>query len=448
MLTKLKKLFTFITVDIWKITETEVKGKKSFLYHIIKTLYITIKRFGEDRIASMASALTYSTLLAIVPMLAILFAIARGFGFGNLLEAQLYNNFGGKNETTLTILHFVDAYLDQAKGGVFIGIGLVMLLWTVLGLINNIESTFNRIWQVKKSRSVYRKMTDYFSVFLLLPILIVVSSGVTLFINGFLSNMDGFAVLGSVSKFLILLIPYAITWLMFAALYSFMPNTRVKFSHALVAGILMGTVYQFFQYIYISGQIWVSKYNTIYGSFAALPLFLLWLQTSWTICLFGAQLTYTSQNILLYSFDKDTRNVSRKYRDFVALQIMSLILHRYCYKKDKAPYTSDELSREFRIPIRLVDRTLSDLLGAKLLSEISTDAKVAASAYIPSNDITNLTVAELIKIIHENGSAEEDFKIDINNKFNPQWEAISGLTDITLDSEPGRKLVKDLYTEE
>ncbi|MGL5262006.1 MAG: YihY/virulence factor BrkB family protein, partial [Bacteroides sp.] len=378
---RISDFLQFITVDIWRVTESEVTKRKFSLYNIIKTIYVTIQQFVSDRIATKASALTYSTLLAIVPMLAILFAIARGFGFDNLMESQLFRSFGGKNETTETILSFVDSYLEHAKGGIFIGIGLIMLLWTVLNLINNIEITFNQIWQVKKSRKMYRKITDYFSMFLLLPMLIVFSSGVTLFIGTALSGMDKYILLGSLSKFLIRMIPFVITWLMFTGLYVFMPNTKVHVRYALPAGILAGTVYQFFQYFYISGQIWVSKYNAIYGSFAALPLFLLWLQTSWTICLFGVQMTYTSQNIRLFSFDKDTRNVSRRYRDFISLLIMSLICKRF--EEQEEPYSADELSNLYKIPIRLVNRTLFELQEIGFIHEVLSDHKSEAITYQP-----------------------------------------------------------------
>ena len=190
----MKKKFTdiwkFLTYDIWRITEDEVTRTKFSLYNIIKTIYLCINRFTKDRMANKASALTYSTLLAIVPILAILFAVARGFGFNNLMEHQFRNGFGGNTETTEAILSFVDSYLSQTKGGVFIGIGLVMLLWTVINLVSNIEITFNRIWEVKKARSMYRKITDYFSMFLLMPILIVVSGGLSIFMSTMLKQMD------------------------------------------------------------------------------------------------------------------------------------------------------------------------------------------------------------------------------------------------------------------
>lgn len=436
---KISDFLQFITVDIWRVTESEVTKRKFSLYNIIKTIYVTIKQFVDDRIAAKASALTYSTLLAIVPMLAILFAIARGFGFDKLMETQLFANFGGQTETTEAILTFVDSYLEHAKGGIFIGVGLAMLLWTVLNLINNIEVTFNHIWQVKKSRNIYRKITDYFSMFLLMPILIVFSSGVTLFMSTVFAKMEDYILLGSLSKFLIKLIPFAITWLMFTGLYVFMPNTNVRFKHALPAGILAGTIYQFFQFFYISGQIWVSKYNAIYGSFAALPLFLLWLQTSWTICLFGVQLTYTSQNIRFFSFDRDTRNVSRRYRDFISLLIISLICKRF-EQQDK-PYTADEISSKHRIPIRLVNRTLSELQEIKMIHEVLTGEKEPEIGYQPSIDLSQLSVGLLLERIDQFGS--EDFKIDKEKEFGSEWEVLLSAREKYLNSA-SEILVKDL----
>ena len=158
---KITDIWKFITYDIWRITEDEVTRTKFSLYNIIKTIYLCINRFTKDRMANKASALTYSTLLAIVPILAILFAVARGFGFDNLMEHQFRSGFGGNIETTEAILSFVNSYLSQTKGGIFIGVGLVMLLWTVINLVSNIEITFNRIWEVKKARSMYRKICEY-----------------------------------------------------------------------------------------------------------------------------------------------------------------------------------------------------------------------------------------------------------------------------------------------
>ncbi|WP_291530203.1 YihY/virulence factor BrkB family protein [Bacteroides sp. UBA939] len=413
-------LWKFLTYDIWRITENEVTKTTYYLYNIIKTIYLCANRFMKNRLVDKASALTYSTLLAIVPILAILFAIARGFGFSNLMESQVRIGLGGQHETTDVILQFVDSYLAQTKSGVFIGVGLVMLLWTGINLISNIETAFNQIWQVNKARSMYRKITDYFSMFLLMPIMIVISAGLSVFMTTSLKYIEDFILLAPILKFLIRLIPFVLTWFMFTGLYIYMPNTKVKFKHAFISGILAGTAHQAFQFLYISGQIWVSRYNAIYGSFAALPLFLLWLQMSWTICLLGAELAYAGQNIRNYSFDKDTKNISRRYRDFVSILIMSLISKRF--EKDEKPYTAEEISEEYQIPIRLTHQVLYELQEVNLLHEVMTDEKSENIRYQPSMDINKLNVALLLDKLDTHGS--EDFKIDKDKEFGEQWNVL------------------------
>lgn len=176
---KLKGLQSFLKDDIWRVTEDEVSKSRGILYNAIKIATLSVREFTQGRILNKASALTYSTLLSIIPILAILFAIARGFGFSNLLETQFRSGLEGQSAAAETILGLIDSYLVHAKSGIFIGVGLVMLFWTILSLTYNIERTFNYIWQVKKPRTLYRKMTDYFSILLLLPLLIVLSSGLS-----------------------------------------------------------------------------------------------------------------------------------------------------------------------------------------------------------------------------------------------------------------------------
>ena len=417
---RIAALWKFLTDDIWRITENEVTRTTFSVYNIIKSVFLCINRFTQDRVVNKASALTYSTLLAIVPILAIVFAIARGFGFDNLIRQQIMSGFGGSAEAMEVILEFVNSYLAQTKSGVFIGVGLILLLWTVLNLINNMEITFNRIWQVKKARSMYRKITDYTSMLLLIPLLLVVSGGLSIYMSTALKHVEDYALLAPLGKFMIRLIPFALTWFMFTGLYIFMPNTKVKFKHALISGILAGSAHQAFQFLYISGQLWVSRYNAIYGSFAALPMFLLWLQISWTICLFGAQLTYASQDVSNFSFDKDTRNISHRYREFVSILIMSLIAKRFAH--NEPPYTAEAISEACRIPIQLTHLTLYELQEIHLIHEVSTDEKNDDIAYLPSMDINQLNVALLLDRLDIHGS--EDFKIDKEKAFNDEWDVL------------------------
>ena len=314
-----------------------------------------------------------------------------------------------------------------------------MLFWTVINLVMDIEITFNRIWEVKRQRSVYRQITDFFSMILLVPILIVISAGLSIFTTTTLKEMEDFALLAPIFQFLIRLTPYVFTWLMFTGLYIFMPNTKVKFKHALIAGVIAGTAFQAFQFLYINSQLWVSKYNAIYGSFAALPLFLLWLHISWTICLFGAELTYAGQNIKSFSFEQDTRNISLRYRDFIVILIMSLITKRF--EQNKPPYTATQLSEENQIPLRLTRKILYLLQEINVIHEVANDKKSEETAYQPSMDINQLSVGLVLNKLYTKGS--EDFKIDKDKEFNNEWKVLMESRD-EYYSKTCKVLLKDL----
>lgn len=407
----------FLTDGIWRVTEDEVTPLQQRLYACIKVVSLSIKQFDVDRITERASALTYSTLLSIIPILAILFAIARGFGFDSLVESQFRS--GVASQQAELIISWINSYLEHAQSGIFIGVGLVVLLWTVLILTDTIERSFNAIWQVKRPRSIMRKITDYFSMILLLPILIVVSSGLGIFMSTYIKDMENYVVLAPIVKFLVRLIPYVLTWSMFTALFIFIPNTKVKFSHAWLPGIIAGSAFQAFQYFYINSQIWVSSYNAIYGSFAAIPMFLLWTQISWTICLLGAEMCYISQNLSSFNFGKETANISRRYHDFFCTIILSSICKRFAV--GASAYTAEELSKEHKIPIRLTKKLLYELQDMKLILETSHDDKSDEIGYTPAIDINVLTVGMLLSRLDSTGS--EAFKID-RKHYSSSWDAL------------------------
>ena len=428
----------FLLEDIWRVTDDEVSRKRGLFYSALKIATLSVREFTQGRVINKASALTYNTLLAIIPILAILFAIARGFGFANLLEDQFRSGLEGQALTAETVLSFIDSYLSHAKSGIFIGVGLIMLFYTVLLLTYNMERTFNSIWQVKKPRTLYRKMTDYFSMLLLLPLLILLSSGISIFMSTVMKSMHEYVLLAPIIKFLVRLTPYALTWAMFTALYIFMPNTKVKFKFAIFPGIIAGTAFQAFQYLYIGSQIWVSRYNAIYGSFAAIPMFLLWTQISWSICLYGAQLRYVAQNLRNFSFSKETDNISRRYHDFLCILIMSLICKRF--QTEETPYTAESLSDEHKIPIRLTTTILYELQDLHLIYETPLEDKDEGIAYLPSVDINRLNVGMLLNRLDEAGS--EAFKID-RERYDAAWETLTKAREDYYDNT-SKVLLKDL----
>lgn len=279
------------------------------IYH---KLYLTIRFFTEKRVMTQASALTYSTLLAIVPMLAVVFAIARGFGYNKYIEMWFRELLSSQPQVADAIVSFVNSYLIHTKSGIFLGVGLIFMLYTVLMLVNNVEETFNQIWQVNNSRPILRSFANYLAMFFLFPIIIVISTGLSIFMETVADKMDDFVILEPIVHKLFSFFPFMLMSLLFIFLYVYMPNTKVRFSCAIIPGILAGIAMHLLQIAYIHSQIWVTGYNAIYGSFAALPLFMLWVQISWAICLFGAQLTYTNQNLNRIGFNLEDIEVHPK----------------------------------------------------------------------------------------------------------------------------------------
>jgi membrane protein len=216
-----------------------------------------------------------------------------------------------------------------------------------------------------------------------------------------------------------------------------MPNTKVKFKHAFYAGILAAIGFQVFQYLYINGQIWVSKYNAIYGSFALLPLLLLWMQLSWVICLIGAEIAYAGQNVQNYEYETDSKTISRRYLDFVTLIIVNLIIKRF--EKGEKPYTDIEISAHYKIPIRLTKRVLYLLMDIGIINEVKDDDHY--SNYQPAMDINQITLECLFSKIDRYGS--ENFKIDWQHNFHPEWKVIlQSRVDMFLNKKD--LLIKDL----
>ena len=273
------------------------------LGRLYKTLSLTIKFFTAERVMAKASALTYNTLLAIVPILAVVFAIARGFGYNKYIEVWFRDVLSSQPQAVETIIGWVNSYLVHTKSGIFLGIGLLFMLYTVLMLVSNVEQSFNEIWRVANGRSIYRSFANYLAAFFLFPIFIIITTGLSILITTAASTIPDMLMLSSVLRKLLDLIPYLLMSAFFIGLYVTMPNTHVDWRCAIVPGIIAGTAMQWLQLFYVHSQIWVTGYNAIYGSFAALPLFMLWVQISWTICLFGAELTFTNQHLKRMGFN-------------------------------------------------------------------------------------------------------------------------------------------------
>ena len=346
----------------------------------------------NKRVIKTASNLTYSSLLAFVPIMAVVFAIARGFGYSIYIEQWFRDGLSSQPDAANTIIGFVNSYLKHTQKGIFFGVGLLFMLWTTLMLISNIEQAFNDIWQVKYQRSIFRTVTDYISMLFLVPIVIVISSGLSIWATAISHDLGDVVVLGPMMSFMLKLTPYIILSVAFTALYVFMPNTKVKLRSAILPGILAGVCMQFFQLIYINSQIWISSYNAIYGSFAMIPFFLLWLQTSWIICLFGAELSYCRQ--IAEDFKSlDVEEPSFNCRHQLSWRIMQSVLNQYT--NGKPPFTAMDIKSEINVPMRIVNILLYDLQRIGYLAELVHDEKGDMAKYLPARDRESITETDL-----------------------------------------------------
>ena len=433
------QLVRFFETGMWRITQGDVSPVRYLMLEILKKVVLAIRFFTAKRVLQKAAALTYSTLLAIVPILAVVFAIARGFGYNKYIEVWFREAFESQPQVAEVIIGFVNSYLIHTKSGVFLGIGLVFMLYTVLMLVSNVEDAFNEIWQVKKPRSIFRTFTDYVAMFFLFPIIIVLTSGLSIFMATIANSMPNYLLLGPSIRLMIDLLPYVLMSAMFVALYVFMPNTHVRPSCAIIPGILAGFAMQGLQIVYIHSQIFLSSYNAIYGSFAALPLFMLWVQISWTICLFGAELCYTNQNLDFYAYDANTSEISHRYKILLSALLMSRICRRFA--NGQKALSALELRKQTSIPIRIVNDLLFELMDAGLVIEITSDEKGETSRFMPAEDVHTLSLGMMIDHLESRGKWKID--LDISELLTGEWgKAVEVRSNYLRDSRS--ILLKDL----
>ena len=406
----------------------------------VKIINLSTRAFLDRDLQMRSCALTYSTVLAVVPALAMLFAIARGFGFQNLMQSELFKYFPAQRQALETALTYVDNYLAQASQGVFIGIGLIFLLWTLISLMSNVEDTFNHVWGVTTKRSFRHKLTDYTALFLLLPVLMVCSAGISIFMSDAVQHVFEGELLTPMMHRLLGFMPTVISWLIFTAAYYLIPNTKVHFKGALFAGILAGTLFQMVQWLFVSGQVYVSKYNAIYGSFAFLPLLLVWMQLSWLITLTGVVLTYAWQNFDSFAYRDKVKNISQTYSNHMAIAVLAIAVKRF--KQQHGTLTRSELIHEYDIPGPLVDKLLSNLLQAKLLNKVSSDVSKDEEddvAYQPSFDPDDFTVNNTADKLADMGNSNFIPKAD--SHFAELLARISALRDKQRGAVPDIKLL-------
>lgn len=387
--------------DVWTVNENKLRPWKRLGLRLLKRMVIAADCVNRQNVMSYASSLTYNTLLSAVPVMAIVFAVAKGFGFDSFVEMRMRESLDANPEIAETLLGFVNSYIQHTKGGVFIGVGLVFLLYSLLSLTSSIETAFNSIWHVRNSRNIYRRVTEYLSVFLLLPFAVVILSGFNIFLISFRGLLPDYQLVNDTVEHIVQFSPAVFAIVFFVLLFKFMPNTRVNVKNVIWPGVLTGILFFAVEYLYIHYQIKISSYNAIYGSFAALPLFMIWLQLSWSICLVGGVFCYANQSMEYYAIERTSDELSRRSRDVLSLLLVSKICKRFA--EGAKPYSEGALARETRLPDTLVRKLLSEMVNMQLLAETHNESSTV-TYYLPAIDVNRMTLKMVEERIDKYGS--------------------------------------------
>ncbi len=439
VVTLFKRVTHFLTHNLWRIRLDKLGKKQSFLVRQLRVFSLAINGFNEDKCLLKATALTYYTLFSIVPIIALAFAIAKGFGFEHSLQQDLLLKFQDQKDILTQAFVYADKMLANTKGGLIAGVGIVLLLWSIISLLNSIENSFNEIWEIKRGRTWTRKITDYLSIMLIGPVFIIVSGGLTVWLKTGLDTVaSNVEIISPATAIFLKLFAFALMWGMFIFLYMALPNTKVTFKGAAMGSLVAAILFELLQWAYVSSQIGVAQYNKIYGSFAALPLFLVWVQYSWFVVLFGAELTFAHQNVDHYELETDINNISDRYKRVIALMIANLVVKNF--NEGKQSLTAIEIARKLDLPVRLARVIINEFTETGVFNEVkmSNDKEIG---YQPGISDSKLTVKFIIDKLDERGvnelPIESGKELDTVNRLMKDMDEV-------LNTSKGNMLVKDL----
>ncbi|PBQ31554.1 hypothetical protein CNR22_07165 [Sphingobacteriaceae bacterium] len=430
-----KKSVEFVSYRLWKIRLNKVEKRQGLLLRQLRVFSLAIKEFRDDNCLVTATALTFYTLFSIVPILALVFAIAKGFGYEANIQKLLLGKFPQYEQVLNEAFGSASKLLASTQGGIIATFGILLLLWSVMQLLINIENSFNTIWEIKRGRTWIRKVTDYLTIMMVGPLMLIVSGSLTVAVETRVGNLH---FLGFIGTYLIKLLAYGIVAGVFTFLYVAMPNTKVKARAAFSAAIVATILFELLGWGYIRFQIGANRLNAIYGGFAALPLFLIWVQYSWYIVLFGAELAYANQNVDHYELKEDIQNLSTRYKKVISLMIANLVSKRFFHKE--SALTAVEISEKLDLPSRLTRNLLNTFVESGIFVEVVRE-KDKEIVYQPGVTESKFTVRYFIDTIERHGIntlpiSDTTESIHINKLMEE--------LDKSMDTDLGHMNVKDL----
>jgi membrane protein len=402
---RIQRIQEFIQYELWRHPHTAIQDpKKRLLYRVLQTILIVARGF-KNKINIRANSLSFTLLFAFIPMTALVFAIARGFGFEEIIEEQLSVSFLKETNVIPAIMEIVNRYLETVQDGIFLGIGLIVLLWSVYAFFNMLELSFNSTWNVKQTRSIGRRLTNYIMTLLLVPMLIVLTSGISILINS----------TTLLAPILLRIIPWLAASAVFTWMYIAVPNTKVKLKAAIIPGVFLGILFMVVQKLGVYLVVLFTRMSIVYGAFSAIPLVLIWLHITCWLLLIGAELSFAIQNNEMFAYERDIDNMSRRYKDFVMLYLLAIIIKRF--EKGEKPQTAQEMALQNQLPTKLVTLVLSRLEENNIILPVQTLEDIA---FVPAMDTQKITVDMVIGKIYNKGT--EGFLRQTTEEMQKFWQ--------------------------
>lgn len=347
----------------------------AFKEHFEKQILLVItvyKDYNDSHTKLWTAALTYYSILAVIPVIALTLGITKGFGIDNLFEEKMYSFFPESQEVASVIIEMSKNLLDSTKGSILTGVGVVILLWTILKLLLMLENSFNRMWKVKRDRSLVRRIIDYVAIVFLGPIFFaIVLASISLLTHNLRNLSTDFSYRFLVSIF-INLTGFLIIILLFTCIYIIIPNTKVKFKPALVAGITTTIMFFILKYVFFHVQTSISKYNTIYGSLSFIPIFLIWVRYIWMSILVGAQISFSSQNLEKYSVTRNVEQMPMKLKKELSILIIYFISKNF--HEAGGPYSGRDLAKILHVEAPIIRDVLNNLEDIEIINEVVTES--------------------------------------------------------------------------
>ena len=299
-----RKIKDFLNEDIWKVELEELSKARARFIKYMKILLITIRTFSAEKIGFQAVALSFFSTMSVVPFIAIVFAVTGGLGLADLLEEFLYGYFENSQQVIDFIIGSARNIIDSSQGGGMGAVSALLFAWIVIWMMLSVERVFNNVWKVTTNRNIFKRLSYIIAMLLIAPLVVMVFFSGTIFYSHALDllgiDSDQLSTFKSVLAWLIFGVVATFT---FSAMYKFIPNAKVDYTNAIRAALPAAVAFTIMNYIYLETQVMVTRLNAVYGVFAAVPLFMIWMNVGWYIILIGSELSYAFQHVENYNID-------------------------------------------------------------------------------------------------------------------------------------------------